>query len=361
MSFRLSSSRLCFGAAALLLGALLVGSAQGADRPRGRRINEFPVPGSSEVTTNLQQLTSKKDGLKQLEEDLYRPLQSFAPKSSLDGVVARPPRPAAGPAIQNKHVKELLERRKDWVFMTPEDLLEVPTVEEILKTPKYGLDGQEDKKELPAVERFYRRLAAKRPEVKNPLQPGDRDLLTPPTESKPGDESVSHEDTSLPSGLRESAEALNKLFDPASSDSPFARGAAHGNVSDVFGLGNKALSPHQVQDRKKFMDGYRSLVDPGWRPTPAATLGNPLAILADAAAPAGNPPAGTPDLANPPPRTALDAQFDVRYPRLGPPALPDVNAQALGQTRPTPPLPKVEPTRVPPPAPTFTAPKRSFR
>ena len=53
--------------------------------------------------------------------------------------------------------------------------------------------------------------------------------------------------------------------------------------------------------------------------------------------------------------------MDVINPLLGPAALPDVNAQALGQTRPTPALPTVEPTRVAPLAPKFTAPKRSFR
>jgi hypothetical protein len=360
MSFKHSSRRLWIGAAALSVGAGLMCSAQAAGRPRGRTINEFPMPGSSEVTTNLQQLTSKKDGLKQLEEDLYRPLQSFAPKSSLDGVVARPPKPAVGPVIPNKRVKELLERRKDWVFMTPEDLLVVPTIEDILKAPKFGLDEQ-NKKDVPAVERFYQRLTAKRPELKNPLQPGGRDLLAQPTESKPGDDSASKEEMSLPSGLRESAEALNKLFDPASSDSPFARGAMHGSLSDTFGLGSKTLSPRQVQEHKKFMDDYRLLVDPSWRPPTASIPSSPLAILAEAAAPAAPPAASTPVLASPAPRTAIEAQYDVRYPQLGPQALPDVNAQALGQTRPATPLPKIESTRIMPPAPTFTAPKRSFR
>ena len=88
MSFRLSSLQVCLGAAAAVaLSGLLVCSAQAGGKERGRPI-EFSAPKSDEVTTNLNQLTSKKDGLKQLEEDLYRPLQSFSPKSSLDGVVA---------------------------------------------------------------------------------------------------------------------------------------------------------------------------------------------------------------------------------------------------------------------------------
>ena len=90
MSFRLSSRQICLAVAALAMSGLLVCSAQAGGKERGRPI-EFSEPKSDEVTTNLHQLTSKKDGLKQLEEDLYKPLQSFAPKSSLDGVAAPPP------------------------------------------------------------------------------------------------------------------------------------------------------------------------------------------------------------------------------------------------------------------------------
>ena len=132
MSFRLSSLRICCGLVVVAVISLLPCGAQTGGRQRGRSI-EFSEPKSDEVTTNLHQLTSKKDGLKQLEEDLYAPLQMFTPKSSLEGVAAPLPRPPAGSVIQSKRAKELLERRKNWVFMTPEDLLAGPTVEEILK------------------------------------------------------------------------------------------------------------------------------------------------------------------------------------------------------------------------------------
>src|ERR1039457_4562947 len=108
MSFRLLSLQICLGVVLLAAGGLLVCSAEAGEKERGRPI-EFSVPKSDEVTTNLHELTSKKDGLKQLEEDLYKPLQMFAPKSSLDGGVAPPVRPPAGSVIQSKRAKELLE------------------------------------------------------------------------------------------------------------------------------------------------------------------------------------------------------------------------------------------------------------
>jgi hypothetical protein len=359
MSFRLSSLQICLGAAVLAASGLLVCSAQAGGKERGRPI-EFSVPRSDEVTTNLHQLTSKKDGLQQLEEDLYKPLQSFGPSSSLDGVAVPPPRAPAAPTIQSKRVKELLERRKNWVFMSPEDMLAMPTVEDVLKTPQFGPDGQE-KKELPALERYYHRLATKRLGMDDPMQSKNEDLFGTPSKSKPRDDRAPHEDSDLPSGVRESAQELSRLFEPGSSDSPFAQPATHRNLADTFGLGNNVLSKEQLQEHKKFMDDYHSIVDPSWHPPAVDGPGNPSSIFAaDAASPAGKPAVGLPSSLSPTPRTALDVQMDVVNPQLGPSALPDVNAQALGQTRSLPALPNVEPTRVAPVAPTFTAPKRSF-
>ena len=161
MSFRLCTLPIWRVTGFLSVSLSLVCSAQPAGNGRGRSI-EFSAPRSDEVTTNLHQLTSKKDSLRQLEEDLYKPLQSFAPRGSLDGVIAPPVRPPSTTVIQSKRAKELLERRKNWIFMTPEDLMNGPTTEQLLKTPEYGADGKE-KEERPAFERYYERLGEKRP------------------------------------------------------------------------------------------------------------------------------------------------------------------------------------------------------
>ena len=152
------------------MSGLLVCNAQTAGQGAAGGPLNFPCPESEEVTTNLQQLMGQPDDLKQLEEELYRPLQSLAPESSLDGVVDLPTRPPATSVVQNKRVKDLLERRKNWVFMSPEDLLAAPTVDEILKAPERGPDGKEQK-ELPAFERYYKRLNTKRSAADNLLQP----------------------------------------------------------------------------------------------------------------------------------------------------------------------------------------------
>ena len=209
MSFRLLSLRVCCGLVAVALTSLLPCSAQTGGRPRGRPI-EYSEPRSDEVTTNLHQLTIKEDGVKELEEDLYQPLRSFTPQSSLDGVAAPLPPSPAPPAIQSKRAKELLERRKNWIFARPEDLVAEPTLEEILKTPEYGKDGRE-KKQTPALERYYERMATKRPAANRPDQWKEPDLFSPVKKSGSGEETAARGDSDLPSGLKESAQALKSV------------------------------------------------------------------------------------------------------------------------------------------------------
>ena len=340
------------------LAGVLMCSAQSKGSQRVRPI-EFSAPRSDEVTTNLHQLTSRKDGLKQLEEDLYAPLQSFTPRSSLEGVMVPPPRAAAPSPVQSKRAKELLERRKNWMFMTPEDLLAAPTVEQILKTPERGLDGLE-KKDSPAMERYHERLTAKRPAKRQPAQPFEEslsNLARKPSSSKtdPG-----REEADLPTGLKESTQELKTLFEGSDNPSPFSEAARSRSLSDPFGFGTKPPSQDQVLEHKKRMDQYHTLVDSTWHPPTVQSLGSTLPTLADLSQPAEKPMAPSPGFSSSSAFKALNAQMDVVAPVLGPARLPDVNAQAIGQTRSSSDLPKVQARRVMPPPPDFTAPKRAF-
>ena len=359
MSSRLTRRQICLGAAVLAVTGLLVCSAHAGGKGRGRPI-EFSVPKGEEVSTNLHQFATKRDGLKDLEEELYQPLQSFSPRSSLEGVAAPPPRAPVGPAVQSKRVKELLERRKNWVFMTPEDLLAAPTIEDILKSPQFGLDGQE-RKERPVFERYYRRLSINRDGANKQMQSRTEEVFLTPAAARLRDPRAPHDDSDLPGGVRQSAEELTRLFEPGNSDSPFAERSVHASFSDTFGLGNNMPSKEQVLQHRKLMDDYRSVVDPNWRPPNVGGPANSLSLIAhDAPLAAEKPPAALPSTLNSTPRSALEIQRDITDPLLGPPALPDLNAQAVGQMRPAPALPSADVRRVGPVAPTFAAPKRAF-
>ena len=358
MSVTRSTLRFGCGLAALAFTAVLVCTAEAGSRQQGRSI-EFSQPKSFEVMTNLQQLATKKDSLKQLEEDLYQPLQTFTPKSSLEGVVAPLPRAPAPSAIQSKRAKELLERRRDWVFMTPEDLLAAPTVEQILKTPEYGPDGY-PKKDLPAMERYYQSMVPKRSTRGKLAQPKDDEWFNLAKEpAKPG-VAPARDDVNLPDELKASAEALRYSFETGRGDSPFGGGATPGGFSDPFRVASKAPSQEHLLEHKKLMDEYRTIVDPSWRPPVAARPAAPAFNFADPAQAPQRTPTGLPGAASPTLRKGPDALPDPANPVLGPPPMPDVNAQALGQTKSAAAAGKVQPRRVIPPAPDFTAPKRAF-
>jgi hypothetical protein len=175
------------------------------------------------------------------------------------------------------------------------------------------------------------------------------------------DERVPQEDSIIPSGVKESAQALNKLVESDRSEGRFSRAETHGDSSDAFGLGNQPLPKEQAQERKKFMDDYRSMVDPSWHPPVVATAENLMSTLGAEASPsAGKPAVGLPSALSPAPLTALEEQMNITSPQLGPAGLPDLNAHALGQTRTMSVLPTSDPARAPLPAPTFAVPKRSF-
>jgi len=356
MSIRLSCFRICLGVVALAVCALMVCDAQAADRTRGRPI-EFSSPRSDEVTTNLNQLTNRKDGLKQLEEDLYRPLQSFSPKSSLDGVVAPIPRRPAAPLIQSKRVKDLLERRKNWEFMRPEDLIAEPTAEDVLKAPDFGTDGRE-KPDPRSMEQYYRRLATKRPAANRLDQSKEDDLFGADRKPRSGDEMGAPDDSNLPYGLKESVETFKNRFESDKADSPFARGETRSSFSDPFGLGDNTQSKEQILEHKKVMDEFRARWDPGWQPPASANSFNSSVGFATAAQPLSSPAAGLSHSSSAAPHHGLDAQNDVLNPMLGPAGLPDVNARALGQLRSASASPTVEAPKHA--APTFTAPRRAF-
>jgi hypothetical protein len=339
--------------------SVVVCSAQSEGRQRVRPI-EFSPARSDEVTTNLHQLTSRKDGLKQLEEDLYAPLHSsFTPRSSLEGVMVPPARPPAQSAVQSKRAKELLERRKNWMFMTPEDLLAAPTIDQILTMPERGADGLE-KKDLPPMEKYYQSLIPKRHAKPNPAEDGQDDLFGGARKSSSPDKTAAGEEPDLPGGLKESAQTLKMLFESPDNPSPFSEAARASSLSDPFGLGVKPASHEQVTEHKKFMEQYHMLVDPTWHPPTVQSLVPGLPTLPDASQPAEKPVALSPGLPSTSSFKALEAQADVVAPVLGPRPLPDVNALAVGQTRPSSTLSKVEVPRGVPPAPDFTAPRRAF-
>src|SRR6266446_6048253 len=108
MSIRRSSLRNFLPSALLALSSLLWRPAQAEDQPQGRK-PEVSDPRGDEAATRVNQLgelTSRKGKMRDLNDDLVKPwMQMFSPKSSLDGVMMPPVRPARGPVIPSKKVE----------------------------------------------------------------------------------------------------------------------------------------------------------------------------------------------------------------------------------------------------------------
>jgi hypothetical protein len=356
MSFRLSNLGIGCVIAAVLSWCLLPCDAQTRARPRGRSI-ELSVPRTDEDTNSAQRLTIKKNAPKELGDDLYKTLPGFAPQSSLDGISA--PLPANPPpsAAQSKRMKELLDRQKNWVFMRPEDLLAAPSLEEILKAPEYDAKGRE-KKKVPTLVQYYDRITTKQLTTKRNDQLKDDELFGSAKKSNSNDGTAEQDETDLPSGVKDSAQALKRMFQPDAVGEASAQGATSSRFADPFGRPDNTLTKEQMLEHKKLMDGYHSVVDPSWHPPAAASSFDKLWALPSAPQPMKSPSAGLTGSPSATPHTGLDAQMDILHPILGPQGLPDINARAVGQTRPPLPQPTTEVPKVV--APTFAAPRRSF-
>ena len=155
--------------------------------------------------------------------------------------------------------------------MNPEDLMAAPTAEEILKAPEYGPDGQEKKEYARRLSATTERLATKQSGANNLIQSKSDDLFGPPSQSNPRDELATQEESNLPSGIRESAEALRSYSSRAAATALSSEVRRAATFWILSASAAKPLSKEQMQEHKKFMDEYRAVVDPSWRP-PAAAL-----------------------------------------------------------------------------------------
>jgi hypothetical protein len=305
-----------------------------------------------EVSTNSNPL-ARKDGLRALEEELSRSFQSFAPKSSLDGELAPQYRPSPQvPPAQNRRVQQLLDRRRNWATLTPEDMAKLLlTPDGTLGTTEYGPDGL-PKTGVPGnpadadLEQMYGRGL-------NPGSLEGMDLFGPAKKlARPGDNG---RDDGLPDEVKKRADQLRKLLeqDRAPNASPPSLGSG-GTLSEFFGLGRQERTPAQLKAHKAYMDDYRK-----WLNQPAL----PGALAPDRAAAAAGHSAspGLGDYGLPSVMSKPDAAAGV-LPRIpDPTAMRDPNATVLNQWNPlyVPPTPELPKVTIQPP-PLDEAPRRKF-
>ncbi len=297
-----------------------------------------PLPQNSNLSASLTNLSNaglKKDGLKQLEDELSRSLQPFSPRGSLDSILT--PRYIPSPVAPNRQPSSS-ESRRNWPFDDPAGLG---------PDPFKSMNGPGKRNSL---EDIFNTMDKSR-------STGNAGSSRPETAKRPGARPFDEldEDMKLPSGIRESAKKLrDKLF---GADTLFDTGSANrGGLSGLLPPDDR-LSREQIQAHQDYVQRFRQTMD---IPGPWTTPDNPLSSLGFGAG-RTLPVVTSPLPGATTPREGFAATPMAVDSLLHSTVLPDLSQQVVNQWNPLYAAPKVE---APPPAsftpPMMEVPRRKF-
>jgi len=341
------------GPALAVLGASVaaVCGAPAGGPPAGRPI-EFSVPTNDPFSTNLSRLTPKADRLPELEQSGHGAFDFLRPDSSMQGLPVPPPRYPL--VIPTRRAQARWERQKDWMLMTPEELLlGTSTSEEPLKDAK-----RPDKEKRSWLED---RDTGYQP---GPLNPNAAKELERSGARKRWGELDSRDEADLPAEIKETQKELKKLLRDTGPGFFPAAPLVDSGFSDIFGSASQKPSFLDQAARKARLEEYRQMIGaPASPQLSSSPLLNPLDSLLDSPQGIVNP--GAFNLNSGPLRPGflqtggLGWQFGAPQPAL--PGLPQdklSGQSALPSLQPN--IQQPEPLRLAPPPPTFVFPKRPF-
>lgn len=306
--------------------------------------------------TNSNSKSFKENSLNDLEKNIFGAFKNFGEDSGSEAIGnQRLPRPTVVP---NKQTREILERRKNWAFMTPEELVIGRSTLEAFDLD--GADKKEDTKLLSPMERYYQRLLNKdnsRAESQKNGTKGHRSGNGKSSLSPLGGPDEQDQDESLaglPASVQESQRAVRANQEKDKKDTA-SEHHSFGFFSDVFALERRPSLEEQKQEHER-LDAYRKSL--GLDPLP--TFGSPFAKEREQvkdpyrlASPAITGLAPAPSITAPgsatTPAGSKTSPFSDPTPKLA------------GSSSLSPAPPKLDPPKtVLPPNPTFSAPRRVF-
>jgi hypothetical protein len=334
-SFKILSQMSCFFSKCRpgLLALTLIGSAQVGSVTAGE------APKASQVSTN----ETRRNGLKDLEERLSKSFQPFSPKDAIDSSMTphlAPPLPQPR-VMPNKRTQEEIDRQKNWMFMTPEDLAK-SSFQGLLKPDEAG---NVDPARLSTMEKFYDSLGIKKPRKDANKSAAERDSLSGMPGTKPETET---EEKNLPAGLRETQDHLRKLLgqSPGELKDPLAN---RNSFIDLFKRDSSFTD--RVLNEDPYVKQYREFQS---APAIVPGIANPLA---------GAPAPGTANPYSTLPSAAAHGDFTPTMGAINPTfkfAPQDLNAKVLNGWNPLYTPAKPEPPKTAPSMPSFEAPRRRF-
>jgi len=256
------------------------------------------APPTKEATTPAGR--SQQNGLKNLENDLFKPFKKLSPESSLDGVMTPPSQAPQARPQEERRLREKRQHDKDWFLTSPDDDKETQSLEEMLNlSPKDKKSGN-DKKLSPA-EQYYRRVLGFDSTGQDNHMTSDRDRNkggrkdrydTKLPEALANSDSDEADDSSLSPGLREAKRSLKALPDDQLNRKANATWNGKGFFTDVFGLGQALPTPSEIEAKRvqqENMNEFRKILGVPVVGVPATSF-DPLAGLRPAAS--SSPAAG---------------------------------------------------------------------
>ena len=270
MSFRpLSFDVYCAGLAGLICLAG-IGASEAQDM-RPQSIEIVPARRTT-INTNINQ--SQPAETKNFEDIFPGGTHPYPSARSTEEVPLIPPSQSA----PSQREKDWLDRRRNWVFMTPEDMAPGKTAEETLGLKQYDQNGEE-KKPTTVMERYFEHLYSSDQGATNQFSKPDSDPWNSETNSV------------IDVGRNEnSSRTFASPFDTRPDPGVF-QPVRPGNFSDTFGVNEDANmpSPESIrarQEQQAHMESFKQL----WN------LDQPAPVAASSLPAMGGPASGSSSL-----------------------------------------------------------------
>jgi hypothetical protein len=198
---------------------------------------QYSEPRSNAGATNGAGVLLNPNRLNQIESKLFQPFQGFTPGNSLDGMITPGQTPVMPPPpANNQRTREYIQRKQDWMFVKPEEMYQVKSLEDEYKAPALTPDGRKQSEIRPMERRFLEAAGQWGPDsATKPPEPGVPGYVNA-TGGKPGELDGS---SPFRGNLNSYETSLRKAFgmDPESS-------AARARESaDRFGIQQNFMPP----------------------------------------------------------------------------------------------------------------------
>ena len=328
---------------------LLVSHVRAQGKPQPRRSIELSETNTAEILTNLNQLSTKKDGFRQLDDRL-KSLKGISNPNSMETRFSTPYASPTTTVLPTKTLKELLERQRNW-GLTAEELGAAASPADSDGLSTYETDQKDSKKS--SLEQFYDALNRSGPRRSDSDRLKDNfSALRKP--SDPRDDNAMADDANLPPAIRDKVQRLKGLV---SEDQGSILNAVRARPSfeNFFGVTDNNAKFDQVSTPKASEESFMDRFKKGLESQPAGSKLDP-ALNALLPAETSRRPAFSPSL-EPLPAFARHDPSEITPGNLNSvpsrTLLPDVNATLLNQWNPMYTPPKLE---LPKPTPGLSVP-----